>query len=137
MRKHQSSGRIKEMHLKPFILLLMSLWPINQDGSGNREVIAAGNYYSPYDKVEKYNFQEDTWTFSNDLPFGLWGADSVPYGDSFVLVGGYIEPNDVESDAILLYKPMDDSWDVMEGALKTPKRYVKAINVRRNMFPEC
>ena len=53
------------------------------------------------------------------------------------MVGGYIEPNDVESDAILLYKPMDDSWDVMEGALKTPKRYVKAINVRRNMFPEC
>ena len=41
------------------------------------------------------------------------------------------------SDAILLYKPTDDSWVVTEGALKTAKRYVTAINVRRNIFPEC
>ena len=115
----------------------MSLWPINQDGSGNREVITAGSYYSPYDSVEKYNIQEDNWVFGNDLPFEKYGADSAPYGDSFVFIGGKIEPDDAESDAILLYKPTDDSWVVMEGALKTPKRFVKAINVKRNMFPEC
>ena len=77
------------------------------------------------------------WTLGNDLPFGLWGADSVPYGDSFVLVGGYIEPDDAPSDAILLYNPTDDSWVVMEGALKRPKYNVKVIKVRRGIFPQC
>ena len=99
--------------------------------------MAAGSNISPYSSIEKYNIQEDAWTFGNALPFGLSRADSTPYGDSFVLVGGKINPDNVESDAVLLYKPTDDSWDVMEGALKTPKSFVTAINVRRNMFPKC
>ena len=100
---------------------------------GNREVIAAGSSYYPYNSVEKYNVQEDSWTFGLGLPFELYTADSIPYGDSFVLVGGF--KIDTFIDAILLYN--DDSWVVTEGALKTAKGFVTAINVRRNIFPDC
>ena len=73
----------------------------------------------------------------NDLPFGLHRADSVPYGDSFVLVGGELEDPVIESGAILLYKPRDNSWAVMARALKTRRADAKAITVRRSMFPQC
>ena len=108
---------------------------MNQDGSGNRHVIAAGSSYNPYKSVEKYNVLEDNWTFGNDLPFEVIGADSVPYGDTFALVGGEIDGQ--YSDAVMIYKPTDDSWVVMEGALKTPKYLPTVIPVKRSMFPQC
>merc|ERR1711879_1070354 len=89
-----------------------------QEGSGNREIIAAGGLNSASDSVEKYNMKEDTWILGNELPFGLFQSDSVPYGDSFILVGGVHKVGllgGFNSDAILLYKSTDDSWDVMEG----------------------
>ena len=106
---------------------------MNQDGSGNKHVIAAGSAYSP--SVEKYNVLVDNWTFGNDLPFLLNYGDSVPYEDTFALVGGEIDYKC--SDAVLIYTPTDDSWVVMEGALKTPKRHATAIPVKRSMFPQC
>ena len=84
-----------------------------------------------------YNVPEDTWTFGNDFPLELSRADSVPYKDTFALVGGYQYYDYSASDAILLYKPTDDSWVVMEGALKTPKEYPTVISVKRSLFPQC
>ena len=98
-------------------------------------MIAAGSYYAPYNSVEMYNVLEDSWTFGNDLPFELYYADSVPYEDTFALVGGVIDG--YKSDAVLTYKPTDDSWVVMEGALKTPKSFPTVIPVKRSMFPQC
>ena len=109
---------------------------MNQDGSGNRHVIAAGSSYNPYKSVEKYNVLEDNWTFGNDLPFDLYYVDSVPNEDTFALVGGKIDDGQ-KSDAVLIYKPTDDSWVVMEGALKTPKYLPTVIPVKRSMFPQC
>ena len=82
-----------------------------------------------------YNVREDSWTFRNNLSFEMYGADSVPYEDTFALVGGVIDGQ--HSDAVLIYKPTDDSWVVMEGALKTPKQLTTVIPVKRSMFPEC
>ena len=83
-----------------------------------------------------YNVLEDSWTSGNDLPIELWGADCVPYKDTFAMVGGN-GPADSYSDAILLYEPTDDSWVVMEGALKTPKEFPTVIPVKRSLFPQC
>ena len=52
------------------------------------------------------------------------------------MVGG-LEEGNFYSDAILLYNPTDDSWVVMEGALKTPKEFPTVIPVKRSMFPTC
>ena len=105
---------------------------MHQDGS---HVIAAGSYNQPLKGVEKYNVLEDSWTYGNDLPFELNGADSVPYEDTFALVGGLNDTSNTYSDAILLYKPTDDTWIVMEGALKTPKELPTVV--KRSMFPNC
>ena len=118
--------------------VLLSLLSFNQDGSGNLQIIAAGSEFEPYKSVEKYNVLEDSWTLGNDLPPQLIaGADSVPYGDTFALVGGHQCRTCGPSYDILLYKPADDSWDVMEGALKTRREFATAIPVKRNMFPPC
>ena len=117
----------------------MSLLSFNQDGSGNLQVIAAGSDYPPYRSVEKYNVLEDSWTLGNFLPYEVTTADSVPYEDTFALVGGHMCLDSLcyDSDDILLYKPTNDSWVVMEGALKTQLSYPTAITVKRSIFPAC
>ena len=108
---------------------------------GGRHVIAAGHDNFLYKVVEKYNVLEDNWTFANDMPIELSSSDSVPYEETFVVVGGQIGDGSpdhrVYSDAILLYKPMDDSWDVVEGALGTPKMLPTVISVKKSIFPNC
>ena len=98
-------------------------------------MIAAGHNYSPGNSVEKYVLSEDSWTFLNDLPIELYYAESVPYIDSFVLVGGNSLGDQI--DSILHYKPEQDLWVVIEGALKNPKEDVTGILVKRSIFPPC
>ena len=99
-------------------------------------MIAAGSFRSPGNSVEKYVLSENSWNFLNDLPFEeLYWAESVPYKDSFVLVGGRSLGGSL--DTILHYKPDEDSWIVMEGALNTPKEDVTGILVKRSIFPPC
>ena len=99
-------------------------------------MIAAGGYNSPGNSVEKYVPSEDSWTFLNDLPIEeLFYTESVPYMDSFVFVGGNSLGDQI--DSILHYKPEQDSWVVIEGALKNPKEDVTGILVKRSIFPPC
>ena len=55
--------------------------------------------------------------------------------DSFVLVGG--RTSSYQLDTILHYKPEEDLWVVMEGALKTQKEDVTGILIKRSIFPPC
>ena len=76
------------------------------------------------------------------MPIELSESDSVPYEETFALVGGQIgdvspDHRVLYSDAILLYKTMDDSWDVMGGALGTPKMLPTVISVKKSIFPKC
>ena len=57
---------------------------------GGRHVIAAGHDNFLYKVVEKYDVLEDNWTFANDMPIELSNSDSVPYEETFVVVGGQI-----------------------------------------------
>ena len=70
---------------------------------------------------------------------GVMGTDSVPYEDTFALVGGFRCQGKAcgPSNAILIYNSSDDSWIEMEDALKTRLAYATAITVRRSIFPPC
>ena len=58
---------------------------------------------------EIFDLATQTWRYGPDLPVSnqlYWGA-SVPYGDTFLIIGGY----DYEySDSILSFDPTLDSW---------------------------
>ena len=72
----------------------------------------------------------------NDLPFALKGAASVPYNDSFLLVGGY-DYHTGYLDTILQYIPESDSWVEMPSKLETPRRGPTVIPVKLSIFPSC
>ena len=73
----------------------------------------------------------------NDLPTAVFGADSVPYEDSFLLVGGADYYSYQTLDTILNYIPINDTWIEMPSKLKTPRVYPTVIPVKRSIFPSC
>ena len=73
----------------------------------------------------------------NNLPYTLYGAASVPYNDSFLLVGGFTLDTFEYRDTILLYIPESDSWIELPTKLETPRYYHTVIPVERSIFPEC
>ena len=73
----------------------------------------------------------------NDLPTAMYGADSVPFGDAFLLVGGADYNTAQTLDTILSYNPNDDTWIEMPSKLTTPRVYPTVIPVKRSIFPSC
>ena len=59
----------------------------------------------------------------NDLPIEVYGADSVPYEDSFLLVGGADYTTSQPLDTILNYIPSNDSWIEMPSKLNNARVY--------------
>ena len=149
---------------------------IAQNGSGSKEVVAAGSAEERPDAetVEIYSVADSSWRYGtssiilafvqaklkhliywsspknslaeylnqfsstvNNLPVLVFGADSVPYHDSFILVGGRDWNAIPPLDTILLYNPGNDSWVEMPSKLKTPRYYPTVIPVRPSMFPSC
>ena len=53
------------------------------------------------------------------MPGPLWRAAALPYGDSFMLVGG--ETPDGPSGAIWLWDATTSTFDLQDAALQTPR----------------
>ena len=108
-----------------------------QDGS--QEVVAAGgksDIASPTYAVQIYSVNDDMWRMADPLPYAIDGATSVPYEDSFLLLGGITTGG--YTDGIFMYVPQTDSWTNLYP-LKMPRAAfgVTAMMVDRDIFPEC
>ena len=73
----------------------------------------------------------------NNLPYPIEAAASVPYKDSFLLVGGYLYDTDEVLDTIIKYNPEDDSWLEMPAKLQTPRYWHTVIPVKQSIFNSC
>ena len=73
----------------------------------------------------------------NNLPYSIYGAASVPYNDSFLLVGGYSYDTFEELDTILRYIPENDVWVEMPVKLQTPRYRHTVIPVKQSIFNSC
>ena len=72
------------------------------------------------------------------MPIGIYNAESVPYGDSFLLVGGFDYYDNFQLlDTILQYIPANDSWVELPTKLRTPRADHVVIPVKRSIFPSC
>jgi N-acetylneuraminic acid mutarotase len=60
-------------------------------------------------------------------------ATSVPFGDTFLLVGGETT-NGSKLSTIYRYNPEDDSWTLLDSRMKEGKRNVIAMLVDRELF---
>ena len=129
-----------------------------RDGSGNKELVVAGDLKGQDATVEVYSFADQYWRSgnidlkvqnfenlcnfeifisANDLPRGIYNAESVPFGDSFLLVGGYDSFEFELLDTFLQYIPANDSWVEMPAKLRTPRADHVVIPVKRSIFPSC
>ena len=74
---------------------------------------------------------------ANNLPMYITNPDSVPFKDSFLLVGGFDYSRDQLLDTFLQYVPANDSWIEMPSKLRTPRADATVIPVKRSIFPSC
>lgn len=74
---------------------------------------------------------------ANPLPQPMGNAAVVPFGDSFLLVGGDTisgSPDHPKLSTIYRYNSKDDSWTLIEAALSEPKYNVTAMLVERKII---
>ena len=58
--------------------------------TGKEEVVVAGGYGSAYlSSTEIYTVEDDAWRQGTPLPQALAYSASLPYEDSFLILGGY------------------------------------------------
>ncbi len=82
-------------------------------------MVAGGDYAGP--SVEFLDLDTLTWAPKQSLPHDLRLAESVPFQDSFLIVGGDMDYNTGDSlDTIYYYNPAEDSWDLMDQKLSVP-----------------
>ncbi len=63
---------------------------------------------------------------------------SVPYGDTFLLVGGYREDTGDYLDTIYIFEPFGETFSLVPGVrLQTARRLHTAFFVDAMSFPEC
>jgi N-acetylneuraminic acid mutarotase len=67
------------------------------------------------------------------MPETLYDATSVPFGDSFLLVGGEIR-NFSHVDTVYRYNPTDDTWTLLQARLKEGKAPAIAMLLERRIF---
>ena len=69
------------------------------------------------------------------------GATVVPYGESFLLVGGYVgydvSPITGTIDSIYQYEILSDSWTLLDTKIPFNAYNVIALMVDIDIFPSC
>ena len=58
----------------------------------------------------------------------------VPYGDSFLILGGE-DATGARLDTIYKYEVSDDSWTLLQATLPNPTSNLRATSVDINIFP--
>ena len=126
---------------------------------GNQEVVAAGGFYFHYfDMVEIYSVEDNLWRTgkffkpiiylrifkpnsnlaANPLPQNIYGATTVPFQDSFLIVGGGSDtPSYGFLDTIYKYEADADSWTLLHQSLTRPLIWTGALMVDVEIFPTC
>ncbi len=63
-------------------------------------------------------------------------AATVQYGDTFLVVGGFV-PGAGQLSTILQYNPATEGWIELPGRLSTARDTVTAMLVEPESFPGC
>ena len=87
-------------------------------------------------KVEFLNLDTLTWEPKQYLPVDIHKGASVPYKDSFLMVGGYSSDVGETLDTIYYYDPNLDQWDLLEQKMKMRRKYFAAFLVS-DQYANC
>ena len=71
---------------------------------------------------------------ANPFPLAISGAVTLPYQDSFLVMGGYT--GEFTSNRIYKYE-LNDTWTLLPEVLVKDVGNVIPFVVQRSMFPDC
>ena len=92
--------------------------------NGSQIVILAGGYHTR--TAEAFSLQEENWFFIPDLPiwgYELYDGSFVPFGDTFLIVGGEDYGSGGVQNSIIQFDPFIDNWIIRKEKLKLPKYF--------------
>ena len=99
---------------------------VNQSDGSKSIMIVGGNKKS---SSELFDFQTNSWTKKADLPYQLNSGSTLPYKDSFIIIGGFIYESWRKSKSILYYDPLLDRWETLKEELNIPRQHFAAFYV--------
>ncbi len=80
---------------------------------GTQGIIVAGGYYDEK-SVDFLNLDTLIWEPRPEMPINIHEGMSVPYKDSFLIVGGYsTQVRSDHLDTIYYYNPMSDEFELL------------------------
>lgn len=104
---------------------------LSKDLEGNRILIYAGGdkAFDAEKTMHIFNFKTATWSQGKDMPYALTAPTNVPYGNTFLAVGGDLD-FDHYCSRILTFDVESQSMKVLQGAeLSSPRMSPVAILV--------
>jgi len=110
------------------------------DGQVDVEVVIAGGFYD-FDQflnnVEIYNVAADEWrTSPNAFPFYVSNAKTIQLGDTFLVVGGYDEVDEIYLSSIVQFDVETDNWQIFGRSLNVPRSQEAVIAIPQSIG-EC
>ena len=99
-------------------------------------VVAGGDFEDAPTTSEVYSVATNTWRQIEDLPHGIYYAASVPFRESFLIVGGY-RSGVGHLDTIYEFDVENESWILRDEKMSEEKGYVTAMVVNAGDFPQC
>ncbi len=97
------------------------------DQNGNKGILAAGG--DEVSSVEYLDLQTLIWEPRANLPYDISDGASVPYQDSFLIVGGFSSNSGIYLDSIQYYNPNLDRWEMLPQSLGIERNYPTAFLV--------
>ena len=98
-----------------------------------KEIVAAGALVGE-SIVEIYTVSTDAWRTASPLPKDVAGAVTVPYENSFVMIGSYKQSH---GDAIYQFDVENEEFVLLSAQLDSANGYLAAVIVDPKEFPQC
>ncbi len=90
------------------------------------EIVVAGGFGT--NTVQVYNLGTQMWSASSPIPAAAsYAASTVPYGESFAVVGGF--DGTAQTDKIYLYDKEAKTWSLSSETLAIARRHSTALPI--------
>ena len=105
---------------------------------GSEHIVVAGGYDGSFysDVTEIFHLQTQTWSTGDNLPVEIRDGASVPFEDSFLIVGGYSSNGGGYLDTIHYFNPLLQKWETRDETMKDG-RYLLAAFMVPNSYSNC
>ncbi len=96
---------------------------------GKQGILVAGGVSGTDVTITHFiNLETLVWEIRADLPYKMQTGASVPFKDSFLIVGGW-QNNTITSDRIWYYNPVNDKWEMRDEILMQGRSHPTAFLV--------